>query len=118
MASLMELSFNWTGFISAMISNIAFTYKSIYSKKQWLEVTSFILLVRNYRTHRVSANPRCSRVLAIGNASVKRIIRDIIQNHLLQILCLIAMEKPISLTPEHIRDEKVKVHQLVSYVFY
>ncbi|KAI8005647.1 Protein TPR3 [Camellia lanceoleosa] len=25
-----------------------------------------------------------------------------------QILCLIAMEKPISLTPEHIRDEKVK----------
>ncbi|KAI7983127.1 Glucose-6-phosphate 1-dehydrogenase 5, cytoplasmic [Camellia lanceoleosa] len=48
----------------------------------------------------------------------KRIIRDIIQNHLLQILCLIAMEKPISLTPEHIRDEKVKVHQLVSYVFY
>ncbi|XP_028062844.1 glucose-6-phosphate 1-dehydrogenase 6, cytoplasmic-like [Camellia sinensis] len=46
------------------------------------------------------------------------IIRDIIQNHLLQILCLIAMEKPISLTPEHIRDEKVKVHQLVSYVFY
>ncbi|KAI8009302.1 putative pre-mRNA-splicing factor ATP-dependent RNA helicase DEAH6 [Camellia lanceoleosa] len=35
-----------------------------------------------------------------------------------KILCLIAMEKPISLTPEHIRDEKVKVHQLVSYVFY
>ncbi|CAL5371700.1 unnamed protein product [Camellia sinensis] len=41
------------------------------------------------------------------------IIRDIIQNHLLQILCLIAMEKPISLTPEHIRDEKVKVLQSV-----
>ncbi|KAF8021401.1 hypothetical protein BT93_G1747 [Corymbia citriodora subsp. variegata] len=33
MASLTELSFNWTGFISAMISNIAFTYRSIYSKK-------------------------------------------------------------------------------------
>jgi len=32
-ASLTELSFNWTGFISAMISNIAFTYRSIYSKK-------------------------------------------------------------------------------------
>lgn len=37
------------------------------------------------------------------------IIRDIIQNHLMQILCLIAMEKPVSLYPEHIRDEKVKV---------
>ncbi|XP_031491489.1 triose phosphate/phosphate translocator, chloroplastic-like isoform X2 [Nymphaea colorata] len=33
MASLTELSFNWTGFVSAMISNIAFTYRSIYSKK-------------------------------------------------------------------------------------
>ncbi|XP_074278773.1 triose phosphate/phosphate translocator, chloroplastic-like [Silene latifolia] len=33
MASLTELSFNWLGFTSAMISNIAFTYRSIYSKK-------------------------------------------------------------------------------------
>jgi len=33
MASLTELSFNWVGFISAMISNISFTYRSIYSKK-------------------------------------------------------------------------------------
>nr|ABC74526.1 glucose-6-phosphate dehydrogenase [Populus trichocarpa]ABC74529.1 glucose-6-phosphate dehydrogenase [Populus trichocarpa] len=40
------------------------------------------------------------------------IIRDIIQNHLLQ-LCLVAMEKPVSLKPEHIRDEKVKVLQSV-----
>lgn len=41
------------------------------------------------------------------------IIRDIIQNHLLQILCLISMEKPVSLHPEHIRDEKVKVLESV-----
>lgn len=41
------------------------------------------------------------------------IIRDIIQNHLLQVFCLIAMEKPISIRPEHIRDEKVKVLQSV-----
>ncbi|CAL9086262.1 unnamed protein product [Musa acuminata var. zebrina] len=41
------------------------------------------------------------------------IIRDIIQNHLLQVLCLVAMEKPVSLYPEHIRDEKVKVLQSV-----
>lgn len=37
MASLTELSFNWTGFVSAMISNIAFTYRSIYSKKAMIE---------------------------------------------------------------------------------
>ncbi|XP_045792692.1 glucose-6-phosphate 1-dehydrogenase 5, cytoplasmic-like [Trifolium pratense] len=41
------------------------------------------------------------------------IIRDIIQNHLLQIFCLVAMEKPISVRPEHIRDEKVKVLESV-----
>ena len=37
------------------------------------------------------------------------IIRDIIQNHLLQLLCLVAIEKPCSLSPEDIRDEKLKV---------
>lgn len=37
------------------------------------------------------------------------ICRDIIQNHALQILTLIAMEPPISLDPNYIRDEKVKV---------
>ncbi|KXS18208.1 glucose-6-phosphate dehydrogenase [Gonapodya prolifera JEL478] len=37
------------------------------------------------------------------------IIRDVMQNHLLQVLTLVAMEKPISLDPEHVRDEKVKV---------
>ncbi|XP_059059324.1 glucose-6-phosphate 1-dehydrogenase [Achroia grisella] len=37
------------------------------------------------------------------------IIRDVMQNHLLQILSLVAMEKPVSLNPNDIRDEKVKV---------
>jgi len=36
------------------------------------------------------------------------IIRDIMQNHLLQILSLIAMEKPVSTNAEDMRDEKVK----------
>ncbi|KAL6999896.1 Glucose-6-phosphate 1-dehydrogenase 1, chloroplastic [Sarracenia purpurea var. burkii] len=36
------------------------------------------------------------------------IIRDIIQNHLLQILALFAMETPVSLDAEDIRNEKVK----------
>lgn len=37
------------------------------------------------------------------------IIRDVIQNHLLQIVALFAMETPVSLDAEDIRNEKVKV---------
>ena len=37
------------------------------------------------------------------------VIRDVLQNHLFQILTLIAMEQPCSLSSEDIRDEKVKV---------
>ncbi|KAJ4901510.1 hypothetical protein Rs2_15461 [Raphanus sativus] len=40
MASLTELSFNWLGFISAMISNISFTYRSIFSKKAMTDMDS------------------------------------------------------------------------------
>jgi glucose-6-phosphate 1-dehydrogenase len=36
-------------------------------------------------------------------------IRDMVQNHLLQVLSLIAMEPPVSLDAEPIRDEKVKL---------
>jgi glucose-6-phosphate 1-dehydrogenase len=36
-------------------------------------------------------------------------IRDMVQNHLLQVLSLVAMEPPVSLDAEAIRDEKVKV---------
>ncbi|KAI9364509.1 glucose-6-phosphate dehydrogenase [Zopfochytrium polystomum] len=37
------------------------------------------------------------------------IIRDVMQNHLLQILTVVAMERPLSLDAEDIRNEKVKV---------
>jgi len=36
-------------------------------------------------------------------------LRDMVQNHLLQVLSLIAMEPPVSLEAEPIRDEKVKL---------
>ena len=36
-------------------------------------------------------------------------LRDMIQNHLLQLLCLIAMDPPADLSADSIRDEKVKV---------
>lgn len=37
------------------------------------------------------------------------IIRDVLQNHLLQMLSLVAMEAPVSSSAEHVRDEKVKL---------
>ncbi len=36
-------------------------------------------------------------------------VRDMIQNHLFQLLALVAMEPPISLNAEDVRDEKVKL---------
>lgn len=41
------------------------------------------------------------------------IIRDVVQNHLLQILALVAMEQPIGLEPKWITDEKVKLLRCV-----
>lgn len=36
-------------------------------------------------------------------------VRDMLQNHLLQLLCLVAMEPPSSLDHDAVRDEKIKV---------
>ena len=36
-------------------------------------------------------------------------LRDMVQNHLLQLLCLVAMEPPTSMTADSVRDEKLKV---------
>lgn len=36
-------------------------------------------------------------------------LRDMVQNHLLQLLCMVAMEPPASLAPDTVRDEKLKV---------
>lgn len=37
------------------------------------------------------------------------ILKDMLQNHILQMLSLICMEAPVDLKPESVRDEKVKV---------
>jgi glucose-6-phosphate 1-dehydrogenase len=37
------------------------------------------------------------------------VTKDIVENHLMQLLCLTAMEPPISLSADAVRDEKVKV---------
>jgi glucose-6-phosphate 1-dehydrogenase len=44
------------------------------------------------------------------------ILRDIVQNHALQILTLIAMEPPVSLEANAIRDEKVKALRSVRHL--
>src|SRR5262249_57443194 len=36
-------------------------------------------------------------------------LRDMVQNHLLQLLCMVAMEPPATFAPDHVRDEKTKV---------
>jgi glucose-6-phosphate 1-dehydrogenase len=36
-------------------------------------------------------------------------IRDVVQNHMLQVVALLAMEPPTSMYPESVRDEQVKV---------
>lgn len=36
-------------------------------------------------------------------------LRDMVQNHLMQLLCLVAMEPPNSMTAENFRNEKVKI---------
>lgn len=36
-------------------------------------------------------------------------LRDVLQNHVLQLLCLVAMEPPALFDPERLRDEKLKV---------
>ena len=36
-------------------------------------------------------------------------LRDMVQNHMLQLLCLVAMEPPDSLDANAVRDEKLKI---------
>lgn len=41
------------------------------------------------------------------------VVRDIVQNHILQIIGLVAMEPPIGFSPDFIRDEKVKIFRAI-----
>jgi glucose-6-phosphate 1-dehydrogenase len=40
-------------------------------------------------------------------------IRDVVQNHLLQVVALLAMEPPTSMYPESVREELVKVFRMI-----
>ncbi len=41
------------------------------------------------------------------------LLRDIVQNHMMQLVSLVAMEPPVNLSADAIRDEKVKVLQAI-----
>ena len=43
-------------------------------------------------------------------------MRDMIQNHLMQLLCLVAMEPPCSLDGNSVRDEKLKVIRSLRFI--
>ncbi|TDK50698.1 glucose-6-phosphate dehydrogenase [Antarcticimicrobium luteum] len=43
-------------------------------------------------------------------------MRDMVQNHLMQLLCLIAMEPPAKFEPDAVRDEKLKVIRALDVV--
>lgn len=55
----------------------------------------------------------CAEDLGVGTRGnlweESGLIRDIMQNHVMQLLSLVCMEPPASLDPDAIRDEKVKV---------
>lgn len=44
------------------------------------------------------------------------IIRDVMQNHLMQVLTMVAMEPPVRATGDYIRNEKVKVLQCIDEI--
>src|SRR6478672_8455492 len=46
-----------------------------------------------------------------GYYDISGALRDMVQNHLLQVLCLVAMEPPTYVDRETVRDEKLKVLQ-------
>ena len=45
-------------------------------------------------------------------------LRDMVQNHMLQLLCLVAMEAPASMDADAVRDEKLKVIRALNPVDY
>ncbi|MCE3262904.1 MAG: glucose-6-phosphate dehydrogenase [Pseudoduganella sp.] len=45
----------------------------------------------------------------IGYYDTSGALRDMLQNHLLQLLCIVAMEPPTSIAPDAVRDSKLQV---------
>ncbi|MEE8057537.1 MAG: glucose-6-phosphate dehydrogenase [Pseudomonadales bacterium] len=65
---------------------------------------------RNYIDHIQITHSECVGIGKRGNYyDQSGALRDMIQSHLMQLLTLIAMEAPVSMAAEDMRDEKVKI---------
>ena len=70
--------------------------------------------VERRRTSTTSRSPsprRSASEAAAATTTRSGALRDMVQNHLLQLLCLVAMEPPASMDADAVRDEKLKVLQ-------
>jgi glucose-6-phosphate 1-dehydrogenase len=65
---------------------------------------------RNYIEHvQISVTEQLGVGERTGYYDGSGALRDMIQNHLLQLLCIVAMEPPVSFNAEEVRDRKVDV---------
>ncbi|MDQ7082738.1 MAG: hypothetical protein Q9N34_07140 [Aquificota bacterium] len=62
-----------------------------------------------HRQHQISALENLGLEGRVSYYDRVGALRDMVQNHLLQILSFLAMEPPALMDPERVRDEKVKV---------
>jgi glucose-6-phosphate 1-dehydrogenase len=69
---------------------------------------------RNYVDHvEITAAETVGVGSRAGYYDASGALRDLVQNHMLQLLCLLCMEPPASLDADKVRDEKVKVLQAI-----
>ncbi len=69
---------------------------------------------RNYVDHVQITNAEAVGVEGRGSYyEGTGVMRDMIQNHVFQVLSVVAMEPPINLSPDAVRDEKIKVMEAV-----
>jgi glucose-6-phosphate 1-dehydrogenase len=69
---------------------------------------------RNYVDHvQITAAETVGVGQRAGYYDTSGVLRDVVQNHLLQLLTLVALEPPAAFTAKFLRDEKVKVLQAI-----
>jgi glucose-6-phosphate 1-dehydrogenase len=65
---------------------------------------------RNYIDHvQITASEELGIGGRAGYYDKSGALRDLVQNHMLQLLCLLCMEPPVRFSADEVRDEKVKV---------
>ncbi|MBT5876680.1 MAG: glucose-6-phosphate dehydrogenase [Candidatus Latescibacteria bacterium] len=69
---------------------------------------------RNYVDHvQISMTEQVGLEHRAGYYDIAGVVRDMFQNHMLQLLTLVGMEPPVAFNSKELRDEKVKVLQAI-----